>query len=83
MRKSKSDFCHGEKEKKVSFLKALPQISLFKSNEKTSTVGKKENPFSFKKRSEKEQLKADWKNTCSEMNNRAQSLQVKVEIFPK
>ena len=82
MRKSKSDFCHGEmlgnnqKEKKVSFLKALPQLSFFKSNEKPSTDGKKENPFSFKKRSEKEQLKAEWKNTCVEMNNRAQSLQV-------
>ena len=72
-----------KKEKKGSFLKALPQLSLFKPNEQTSTVGKKDKHFSFAKRSEKEQLKADWKNTCVEMNNRAQSLQVKVEIFPR
>ena len=70
-----------QKDKKKSFLKALPQLSLFKPNEKTSTVSKKEKPFSFTKRSEKEQLKADWKNTCVEMNKRAQNLQVIREIF--
>ena len=71
---------NNQKEKKVSFLKALPQLSLFKSTEKAST-GKKEKHFSFTKRSEKQQLKADWKNTCVEMNKRAQNLQVIREIY--
>ena len=71
-----------QKDKKKSFLKALPQLSLFKPSEKTSTAGKKEKHFSFTKRSEKEQLKTDWKNTCVEMNRRAQKLQVKFEIPP-
>ena len=69
-----------QKDKKKSFLKALPQLSLFKPNEKSSTVGKKEKHFSFTKRSEKDQLKADWRNTCVEMNKRAQNLQVKIKI---
>ena len=69
---------NNQKEKKKSFLKAFPQLPFFKSNEKTSSVGKKAKHFSFTKRSEKEQLRADWKNTCVEMNKRAQNLQVKV-----
>ena len=73
---------NNQKEKKKSFLKALPQLSFFKTNEKASTVGKKEKHFSLTKRSEKDQLRADWKNTCVEMNKRAQTLQVKVEFYP-
>ena len=49
---------NNQKEKKKSFLKALPQLSFFKTNEKASTVGKKEKHFSLTKRSEKEQLRA-------------------------
>ena len=72
---------NNEKDKKVSFLKSFPQLSLFKPNEKTSS-GKKEKHFSFTKRSEKDQLKADWQNTCVEMNKRARNLQVKERSIP-
>ena len=70
-----------QKEGKVPFLKALPQISLFKSIDKrceaSNKKGKNETFFTFSKKNGKKQLEADWKNTCEEMNKRAESLQVK------
>ena len=70
-------------EKNNSFLKSLTQFSFFKPTDKTSDQtkreGKQENKFSFSKYNEKKQLETDWRKTCSEMNIRAQNLQVSRE----
>ena len=67
-------------ERKKSFLESLAQISFLKPGEKnsdkTKREGREENKFSFNKYNEKKQLQTDWRKTCTEMNIRAQNLQV-------